>query len=108
MESIFYVQRRGVGLYLDGNTLRAYPASRLDPTLRSFIREHRDEIVAALNGEPDIDVTVGNILALSPDEIEEYEQELESASDDRPYIDHDREALKRSQDILQKRMMGAA
>jgi hypothetical protein len=108
MESILYVQRRGVGLYMDGDELRAYPASRLDPNLRSFIRDHRDEIVTALNGEPDLDVTVGNILALSPEEIEQYQQELEASPDDRPYIDHDREALKRSQDILQRRMMGAA
>ena len=108
MDSILYVQRRGVGLYLDEATLRAYPARRLDPALRTFIRDHRDEIIAGLLNGPVLDVTVGNVLALSSEEIEEYERELKAASDDRPHIDHDREAWRRAQPILAKRKEVAA
>src|SRR5688572_14323332 len=103
MDSISYIHRRGVGVYMDGDTLRAYPAIQLDPNLRSFIRDHRDQIVAVLHGEPVIEITVANILALSPEELEEYECELTAAPDDRPHIDHDREAWRRAQAVLLQR-----
>lgn len=102
MDRIAYIHRCGVGVYLDGETLRAYPASRLDTDLRSFIRDHREEFVDALQ-VPKIEITVGNILALSPEELEQYRREIEAAADDRPHIDHDREAWRRAQSIIRQR-----
>lgn len=108
MDAIRYVQRRGVGMHVDAEgRLRAYPAHRVDVSLNTFIRDHRDQIIAALV-TPDIDTTIGNFLALSPEEREQYRQELAAASDDRPYIEHDREAYRRAVTIIRQRLKGVA
>src|SRR4051794_30850913 len=106
MHAMTYVQRRGVGLYVDGDRLRAYPTTRIDIALRSFIRGHREEIIRALQ-EPDITTTVGNILALSAEEVDELRGEIADAPDDSTWIEHDREALRLAEDQLARRRAAA-
>jgi hypothetical protein len=93
MDAIRYVQSRGLRLYVDGGRLKVYPRQRLTPELRSFIKDHRENLIQRL-ATPDVDLTVGNILALTPDELEQYRQELAAAPADDPWIGHDRQALR--------------
>lgn len=102
MDSMTYVQRRGVGLYVDGGQLKAYPRQRLTPELRSFIKDHRDELIDRLK-TPDIDVTVGNILALTAREVEELRAETVASSGEDPWLAFDRDALRIADIQLAKR-----
>jgi hypothetical protein len=103
MDALTYVQHHGVGLYIsEGDRLKVYPSSRLDANLRLFIRDHRAAIIERLK-TPDLRVTVGNILALAPHEVEELRAEIEAAPDDDPWIEFDREALQLAEVQLVKR-----
>lgn len=84
---------RGIDVRLEGARLIARPRhGALPDDMRSFIRHFRDRIVAFLQERERLAETVANIIALSPEEREEYRWELAAADDDRPDIDHDREA----------------
>lgn len=102
MEPLRYIQIYGVGLYAWNGALKAYPADRITPELRSFIREHRDDLIAALE-VPDIETTLGNILTLHPHEVEELRAEIAATPFDDPNLDHDRAALAKADPILAKR-----
>lgn len=48
--------------------------------------------------------TVNNLLALAPAELEEYRDELVCAPADDPNLAHDREALRRAEAIIRRRI----
>lgn len=82
--------------------LKAYPSRLITPELRSFIRDHRDEMIAAL-AIPNLETTVGNILALPPHEVEALRAEIEATSEDDPNIQFDRVAFEKALPLIEKR-----
>jgi len=111
MDPVLYVQRRGVGMYRDyaedgSLILRAYPVQRLTIEIKSFIRDHKGELLKLLE-TPDLDYTVGNILALQPHEVEELRAEVAEKSPNDPWYHHDQEALRRAEPVLARRQQQA-
>lgn len=49
--------------------------------------------------EQQLDETVCNLLALTPEQREQYRRELELATPDDPWLEHDVEALRRAEEL---------
>lgn len=82
---------------VDGQLVARFPESTPFPDdMRSFIRHFRDRLVAYLLEEERLAETVTNILALTPEEQEQYRRELAAAPFDQEHIQHDREAWRRA------------
>ncbi|HWV23966.1 MAG TPA: hypothetical protein VNZ58_07235 [Thermomicrobiales bacterium] len=112
LDAVTYVQTFRVGLHLhtedDGTvSLRAYPTHRLTTRLRSFIRDHKAEIMELLQ-TPTLERTVGNMLAFDPDELDELRAEIAAEDPADPWHAHNVDALQRAEAIIAQRHASAA
>lgn len=112
MDPVLYVQHHRVGMYRDyaedgSPILRAYPSHRLTVPIKIFIRDHKDEILRCLD-TPDLDYTVGNILALERQEFEDLCIEIEANSPNEQHYEHDTEALRRAEIIIAKQQVSTS
>lgn len=82
---------------VDGQLVARFPEySPFPDDMRAFTRHFRDRLVAYLLEEERLAETVTNILALTPEEQEQYRRELTAAPFDQEHIQHDREAWRRA------------
>lgn len=112
MDAVLYVQNHGLGIcreYTDDGTVRlnVYPADRLTPRLRSFIRDHRDDLLELLS-VPNIDHMVGNLLALPQEGRDGFRAEVEARGPEDELYDMDMDALQRAETVLAMRQERAS